>query len=113
MLGKLDAIRGRSGPQLAAAHTASAQALAAGQLAAADAAAAAAVSKLGAGSAAAVNSQLAAALQTGTSAYGAVASAAQRHDASGYTSARALVANAEAEITAALARLSALGYRIG
>ncbi len=113
VLRNLDAVRGTSGAQLAAAHTASAQALAAGQLAAADSAAAVAVGKLSAGPTVPVNSQLASALSASATAYGALANAARRHDAASYATARASVASADAGITAALTRLSALGYRIG
>jgi hypothetical protein len=113
VLSQLDAIRGTSGAQLAAAHTASAQALAASRLAAADSAAAIAVSKLGSGPASPVNSELGAALGTSATAYGALADAARRHDAASYATARASVTSAGTAITAALTKLSALGYRIG
>jgi ATPase family associated with various cellular activities (AAA) len=113
VLSKLDAIRGTSGAQLAAAHTASAQALAASRLAAANLAAATAVRKLGAGPAAPVNSELAAALGASAADYGALANAARLHDAANYAIARTLVASADAATTAALTKLSSLGYRIG
>lgn len=113
VLSQLDAIRGTSGAQLAAAHTASAQALAASRLAAADSAAATAVSKLSSGPASPVNLELAAALGASATAYGALADAARRHDAASYATARASVTSAGTAITAALTKLSALGYRIG
>lgn len=113
VLTKLDAVRASSGKSLAAARTAAAQAVAAGQVAAADAGAALAVSKLNGGPAARLNSQLAVALRSSAAAYGALASAARRHDAAAYAGARASVTSADASITTALTRLSALGYRIG
>lgn len=111
----LNGARAGAGTQLHAARTAAAAASAAGALAAAHAAAANAISHLNAGpaSAANANKSLARALSSLAGDYNALANAARTGNSGAYASALASLRPANAALSAALAQLAALGYRVG
>lgn len=108
---RLNAVRHGVGSQLRDAP-ARAQAKAANQLAAAHAEAASALLRLNAGPASTANSTLATALKTTAQAYGALGLAAAHDNPRAYRAAKASLPSATNELNSALARLSALGYRV-
>jgi ATPase family associated with various cellular activities (AAA) len=111
-LTKLDGAVTGTTSRLSAATTATDQAGAATALAAAYRAAASAVGALDAGAAAAANRAVAAALSATGAAYAGLAHAAAVHNTRSYDVARTSVANASAQLRAAIAALATFGYAV-
>jgi hypothetical protein len=109
---RLNRVRADAGAQLRRATTARTTAKAAYALAAAHAQAATTLSRLNAGPASAANSAVVAALQRNAAAYRALGRSASLGASARYKEARALVARAAAELTAAWSRVRAFGYSI-
>lgn len=111
VISRLNAARRGLDAQLRDARTPRAQARAASALAAAHAEAASALLRLAAGPASAASAATAGALKVSERAYGALALAAAQDDARAYRAASSSLQRATKALDAALARLSALGYR--
>lgn len=109
---RLNTARHGVGSQLLAARTRRTQARAADELATAHTEAAAALVHLNAGSSSGPNSAMAAALKATGQAYGALGRAAAADNARHYRGASAALARATKTLNSAVARLSALGYRL-
>ena len=108
---RLDTVRRGVGSQLLAARAPRTQARAADELATAHTEAAAALVHLDAGSATDANAAVAAALKSTGQAYGALGRAAAADDIQDYRGASAALTEARQRLDAAVAGLSAFGYR--
>ena len=112
ILSRLDRARNAAAHDLAAARTSKVEAKAAGLLAGLHAQASGEVAGLRAGSAAAANAGLATALRHLADAYSTLGRAALHNDPHGYRVGLSDIAKTSSALSAALAKLAALGYTV-
>jgi hypothetical protein len=112
ILTRLTRERGAAAHDLAAARTSKPEAKAAGLLAGLHAQASGEIAGLRAGPAAAANASLATALRNLADAYGTLGRAALHNDSHGYRVGQSDIAQASSALSAALAKLAALGYAV-
>jgi hypothetical protein len=112
ILSRLNRDRSAAAHDLAAARTSKVEAKAAGLLAGLHAQASGEIAGLRAGSAAAANAGLATALRNLANAYGTLGRAALHNDPHGYRVGLSDIAKTSSALSAALAKLAALGYTV-